>query len=141
MQRGPFNKAPSSASTASITAPSNDYYTTLAPYNAGTADISPRHVLAAHELSVTKFKIRVTRCYSYHVWGEVGTNRSPVEKGSRDNLILAGLNNHGIADYILADLDGTVRAWLNGGKPNHWTSLGKSQPAIERSPQGHGAHG
>lgn len=62
------------------------------------------------------------------VWEEVGSIMSPVSGGKRSGLILADLNNDGIADYIMADSDGTVRAWINGGSPNQWTSLGKINP-------------
>lgn len=62
------------------------------------------------------------------VWEEVGEVMHPVEDGRRDKVILADLNNDGIDDYILADDDGTVRAWINQGEPNQWTSLGKVNP-------------
>ena len=64
----------------------------------------------------------------FPVWQPLGTVRGPVENGRRDKVILADLNNDGIDDYILADDDGTVRAWLNGGSPNDWTSLGSVNP-------------
>lgn len=64
----------------------------------------------------------------FRTWEEVGVIRDPVEDGSREKVILADLNGDGIADYIVADDDGTVRAWINGGKPNQWTSLGKINP-------------
>ncbi|KAF5012466.1 hypothetical protein FDECE_1518 [Fusarium decemcellulare] len=61
-------------------------------------------------------------------WESVGTIRSPTGFGKRENLILADLNNDGIADYIMPEDDGTVRAWINGGKPNEWTSVGEINP-------------
>ncbi|KAJ4307605.1 hypothetical protein N0V84_012612 [Fusarium piperis] len=66
----------------------------------------------------------------FRAWEETGTIRSAVPKGTRDGVILADLNNDGITDYIMADSDGTVRAWINGGigKPNQWTSLGEINP-------------
>ncbi|KAH7261771.1 hypothetical protein BKA59DRAFT_1822 [Fusarium tricinctum] len=65
----------------------------------------------------------------FRTWETVGTVAAAAENGSRDKLILADLNGDGISDYVLADNDGTVRAWINGGKPNSWTSLGKVNPA------------
>ncbi|KAM0444978.1 hypothetical protein ACHAQK_002522 [Fusarium lateritium] len=65
----------------------------------------------------------------YHSWESVGTIRSPTGFGKRENVILADLNNDGIADYIIAEDDGTVRAWINGGKPNEWMGAGKINPA------------
>ena len=62
------------------------------------------------------------------VWEEAGEIMPAVENASRDKVILADLNNDGIADYILADNDGTVRAWINKGEPDQWTSLGKVNP-------------
>ncbi|KAF4999623.1 hypothetical protein FGRMN_2371 [Fusarium graminum] len=64
----------------------------------------------------------------FTTWESVGAVASAAENGSRDKLILADLNGDGIADYVLADNDGTVRAWINGGKPSSWTSLGKINP-------------
>ncbi|CRJ95706.1 hypothetical protein BN1708_002051 [Verticillium longisporum] len=64
----------------------------------------------------------------FRVWEEVGTIRGPVENGRRNKVILADLNGDGISDYVVADDDGTVRAWINGGKPNQWTSIGKINP-------------
>ncbi|KAK2772911.1 hypothetical protein FQN52_004812 [Onygenales sp. PD_12] len=64
----------------------------------------------------------------FRVWEEVGTIRGPVKNGSRDKVILADLNGDGVADYVIADNDGTVRAWLNEGRPNQWKSLGKINP-------------
>lgn len=64
----------------------------------------------------------------FRVWEEVGTIIEGVDNARRDKVILADLNDDGIADYILADDDGTVRAWINKGKPNQWTSLGKVNP-------------
>ncbi|KAI8711283.1 Chitinase [Fusarium sp. LHS14.1] len=64
----------------------------------------------------------------FRTWETVGTIAAAAENGSRAKLILADLNGDGISDYVLADNDGTVRAWINGGKPNSWTSLGKVNP-------------
>ncbi|KAH6959267.1 hypothetical protein DER45DRAFT_594703 [Fusarium avenaceum] len=64
----------------------------------------------------------------FTTWESTGPIAAAAENGSRDKLILADLNGDGIADYVLADNDGTVRAWINGGKPNSWTSLGKVNP-------------
>lgn len=64
----------------------------------------------------------------FHIWEEVGTIRGPVDNGRRDKVKLADLNNDGILDYIIVDDDGTIRAWINKGKPNEWTSLGKINP-------------
>ncbi|KAG8666653.1 hypothetical protein FPOAC2_11769 [Fusarium poae] len=61
-------------------------------------------------------------------WESVGTIRGPLENGSRAKVILADLNGDGIADYILADNDGTLRGWINRGSPNDWTSIGKINP-------------
>lgn len=63
----------------------------------------------------------------FRIWESVGTIRTAVESGSRDKVILADLNGDGLADYIIADKDGSVRAWINGGS-NSWTSLGKVNP-------------
>ncbi|KAI8671681.1 SGNH-hydro domain-containing protein [Fusarium keratoplasticum] len=65
----------------------------------------------------------------FRTWETVGTIAAAAENGSRDKLILADLNGDGISDYVLADNDGTVRAWINSGKPNSWTSLGKVNPS------------
>ncbi|KAH6949099.1 family 3 carbohydrate esterase, partial [Fusarium avenaceum] len=64
----------------------------------------------------------------FRTWEPMGTIRGSVENGSREKLILADLNGDGITDYILADSDGTLRAWINRGKPNEWTSIGKINP-------------
>ncbi|RGP81306.1 chitinase [Fusarium longipes] len=64
----------------------------------------------------------------FRTWESIGTIRGPLENGSRDKVILADLNGDGITDYILADNDGTLRAWINRGKPNDWTSIGKINP-------------
>ncbi|KAM7211861.1 hypothetical protein V8F06_012773 [Rhypophila decipiens] len=55
---------------------------------------------------------------------EVGEIMYSADSARRDKVILADLNGDGIADYILADDDGTVRAWLNEGSPNEWMNLG-----------------
>lgn len=64
----------------------------------------------------------------FRTWEPMGTIRESVENGSREKLILADLNGDGITDHILADSDGTLRAWINRGKPNEWTSIGKINP-------------
>ncbi|EYB21918.1 hypothetical protein FG05_11578 [Fusarium graminearum] len=64
----------------------------------------------------------------FRTWQSVGTISGPVENGSRDKVILADLNGDGIADYVVADNDGTIRAWINSGKPNDWTSIGDINP-------------
>ncbi|KAH6867466.1 hypothetical protein B0T10DRAFT_572278 [Thelonectria olida] len=61
----------------------------------------------------------------FRTWEAVSSIRLPVDNSSRDKVILADLNGNGIADCIVADKDGTVRACINGGKPNDWTSIGK----------------
>lgn len=61
-------------------------------------------------------------------WETQGSIIDGVENGSRDKLHLVDLNNDKIADYVIVDNDGTVRAWINGGKPKQWTSLGKVNP-------------
>jgi lysophospholipase L1-like esterase len=63
------------------------------------------------------------------VWEEVGLIMTGPAGASRDKVILADLNNDGLADYILAYDGGAVAAWINGGKPNQWTSLGSINPA------------
>lgn len=65
----------------------------------------------------------------FRVWDQIGSIRGPVANGRRDKVILADLDNDGIADYIIADDDGTVRAWINGGSANQWTSLGTVNPS------------
>ncbi|KAF4984498.1 hypothetical protein FZEAL_346 [Fusarium zealandicum] len=62
-------------------------------------------------------------------WEEVGTIATPVSSGSRNGLILADLNGDGIADYVMTDKSGNVRAWINDGKLGPWKSLGKISPA------------
>jgi hypothetical protein len=64
----------------------------------------------------------------FRTWNSVGTIRGPSENSSREKVLLADLNGDGIADYIVADNDGTLRAWINRGKPNEWTSIGKINP-------------
>ncbi|KAF5659012.1 chitinase [Fusarium heterosporum] len=67
----------------------------------------------------------------FRTWESVGPIRGAVEFATGGNVILADLNGDGIADYIIAEEDGTVRAWINGGKANDWTSIGKVNPAWE----------
>ncbi|KAK2795777.1 hypothetical protein FQN52_003627 [Onygenales sp. PD_12] len=69
----------------------------------------------------------------FNVWEEVGTIMAPMENANRDKVILADLNNDGYTDYILADNDGTVRAWINlGSSENRWKSIGKINPDWEK---------
>lgn len=62
----------------------------------------------------------------FRTWEEIGTISGPLKEAGR--VILADLNGDGISDYIVADDDGTVRAWLYEGKPTLWKSLGKVNP-------------
>lgn len=64
----------------------------------------------------------------FRTWEPVGTIRGSAENSSREKVILADLNGDGIADYVLADEDGKMRAWINGGKPNDWKSIGYINP-------------
>ena len=64
----------------------------------------------------------------FRTWEAVGLFRGPVENGRRDKVILADLNNDGITDYIIADDDGTVRAWIGDGTPIGWKQIGKINP-------------
>ncbi|KAG4277787.1 chitinase [Fusarium proliferatum] len=64
----------------------------------------------------------------FRTWDSVGTIRGSAENSSREKVILADLNGDGIADYVLADKDGKIRAWINGGKPNDWKSIGYINP-------------
>ncbi|KAM5388054.1 hypothetical protein ACJA88_001314 [Fusarium oxysporum] len=64
----------------------------------------------------------------FRTWEPVGTIRGSAENSSREKVILADLNGDGIADYVLADKDGKMRAWINGGKPNDWKSIGYINP-------------
>ncbi|KAG4252922.1 chitinase [Fusarium proliferatum] len=64
----------------------------------------------------------------FRTWDSVGTIRGSAENSSREKVILADLNGDGIADYALADKDGKIRAWINGGKPNDWKSIGYINP-------------
>ncbi|KAM7213660.1 hypothetical protein V8F06_010981, partial [Rhypophila decipiens] len=65
------------------------------------------------------------------VWEEVGEIMYSADSARRDKVILADLNGDGIDDYILADDDGTVRAWLNEGSPNEWMNLGTVNPESD----------
>ncbi|KAG4288667.1 chitinase [Fusarium proliferatum] len=64
----------------------------------------------------------------FRTWDSVGTIRGSAENSSREKVILADLNGDGIADYVLADKDGKIRAWINGGKPNDWKSIDYINP-------------
>ncbi|KAH7303623.1 hypothetical protein B0I35DRAFT_342432, partial [Stachybotrys elegans] len=69
--------------------------------------------------------------FNARVWKEAGEISSSSPNFRRDKLHLADLNGDGKADYILADDDGTIRAWLyNGyfGIVHHWKSLGEVNP-------------
>ncbi|KAJ3540927.1 hypothetical protein NM208_g4838 [Fusarium decemcellulare] len=83
---------------------------------------------AQEEIEGRIWKKKGTVFEGFRTWESVGTISGSAENASRDKVILADLNGDGIADYILADKDGTIRAWINGGKPNDWTSLGKINP-------------
>ncbi|RYP53658.1 hypothetical protein DL769_010479 [Monosporascus sp. CRB-8-3] len=48
--------------------------------------------------------------------------------GRQDKVILADLNGDGLTDCILADDDGSVRAWINNGIPLPFTEFGKINP-------------
>ncbi|KAK4209008.1 hypothetical protein QBC37DRAFT_475737 [Rhypophila decipiens] len=65
------------------------------------------------------------------VWEEVGEIMYSADSARRDKVILADLNGDGIDDYILADDDGTVRAWLNEGSLNEWMNLGTVHPESD----------
>lgn len=68
-------------------------------------------------------------------WEEKGQIAPSQDNGGRNRVILADINGDGLADYILADDDGTVRAWVNNG-PGGYTSIGKINPqwqSVERS--------
>lgn len=83
---------------------------------------------AQEEIEGRIWKKQGTVFEGFRTWESVGTIREAVENGSREKVILVDLNGDGIADYVVADKDGTIRAWINGGKPNDWTSLGEINP-------------
>ncbi|KAH7147182.1 hypothetical protein B0J13DRAFT_524884 [Dactylonectria estremocensis] len=49
--------------------------------------------------------------------------------GAPANVQVPNLNNDGRADYIVAEADGTVNAWINLRLPNDFKSIGKINPA------------
>ncbi|KAM7187804.1 hypothetical protein V8F33_011019 [Rhypophila sp. PSN 637] len=67
----------------------------------------------------------------FMVWEEVGKIMYSADSARRDKVILADLNGDGIDDYIHADDDGAVRAWLNEGSPNKWMNLGTVNPESD----------
>ncbi|KAM0214017.1 hypothetical protein ACHAPQ_002127 [Fusarium lateritium] len=54
----------------------------------------------------------------FPTWESVGPIRGAVEFATGGDVLLADLNGDGIADYIIAEEDGAMRAWINGGKAN-----------------------
>ncbi|KAL4722684.1 hypothetical protein ACLX1H_010567 [Fusarium chlamydosporum] len=62
----------------------------------------------------------------FRTWEEIGTISGPLNSAGR--VILADLDGDGMTDYVVADNDGTVRAWIYQGSPNDWKSLGKVNP-------------
>lgn len=72
---------------------------------------------------------RVGRVFDeFRVWKDVGSIFGGAPDFARDKLILADLDSDGIDDYILADYDGRVRAWLNKGPTRGMTYLGYIHP-------------
>ncbi|KAI8409226.1 hypothetical protein FOFC_09061, partial [Fusarium oxysporum] len=67
----------------------------------------------------------------FRTWESVGTILGAVEFAANGNILLADLNGDSITDYVITEDDGTVRAWINGGKANDWTSIGKVNPAWD----------
>ncbi|RYO93705.1 hypothetical protein DL766_004757 [Monosporascus sp. MC13-8B] len=64
----------------------------------------------------------------FRTWEELGTLMPAQRNGRQDKVILADLNGDGLTDYILADDDGSVRAWINNRMPLPFTELGKINP-------------
>ncbi|KAE8363570.1 hypothetical protein BDV27DRAFT_158663 [Aspergillus caelatus] len=65
----------------------------------------------------------------FRTWEAVGTIIGAMEGARRENVILADLNGDGHTDYILADDDGTVRAWVSTAtSESPWMSLGNINP-------------
>ncbi|KAF4469589.1 chitinase [Fusarium albosuccineum] len=65
----------------------------------------------------------------YRDWEDVGGIMGPVANAYQAGLILTDLNNDGLADYIMVDNNGAVRAWINNnGSAMQWTSLGQINP-------------
>ncbi|CCT63634.1 related to acetylxylan esterase [Fusarium fujikuroi IMI 58289] len=83
---------------------------------------------AQEEIVGKIWKKQGTAFEGFRIWEPVGTIRDSAESSSREKVILADLNGDGIADYVLADKDGKMRAWINGGKPNDWKSIGYINP-------------
>ncbi|KFX94360.1 hypothetical protein O988_06345 [Pseudogymnoascus sp. VKM F-3808] len=67
----------------------------------------------------------------FKVWKEVGSIFSGAADFSRDKLIFADLDGDGFDDYILADHDGKVRAWLMKGLAAGTKYLEYIQPSWE----------
>ncbi|RYP53274.1 hypothetical protein DL768_001714 [Monosporascus sp. mg162] len=65
---------------------------------------------------------------SFRTWEELGTLVPAQRNGRQDKVILADLNGDGLTDYILADDDGSVRAWINNGISLPFTEFGKINP-------------
>ncbi|KAM0399178.1 hypothetical protein ACHAPZ_007073 [Fusarium culmorum] len=64
----------------------------------------------------------------FRTWESVGSICGTAANATREKVILADLNGDGITDYILADDDGTMRAWINRGRPNDWKSISYINP-------------
>jgi lysophospholipase L1-like esterase len=67
----------------------------------------------------------------FQTWEERGEIIPAKLNGHRDKVILADLNGDGRADYVLADNDGSVRAWINNGLGLPFTEYGNINPAWE----------
>ncbi|CAG1976172.1 unnamed protein product [Fusarium graminearum] len=83
---------------------------------------------AQEEIVGKIWKKQGTLFKGFRTWESVGSIRGTAANATREKVILADLNGDGITDYILADDDGTMRAWINGGRPNDWKSIGYINP-------------